>query len=77
MCVQILCNSPFTQHVFFTQWSRSIECFYQLSDDNSAHVNIYRISKQKFEAIRPKLELLLIKTESGYHSGILNCFDMT
>lgn len=47
------------------QWSRSIEYFYQLPDDNSALASICRISKQKFEAIRPNLEHLLTKTESG------------
>ena len=47
------------------QWSKSIEYFYQLPDDNSALASICNISKQKFELIRPKLEHLLTKTESG------------
>tara|TARA_E500000178_G_scaffold17829_1_gene16902 strand:+ start:1054 stop:1842 length:789 start_codon:yes stop_codon:yes gene_type:complete len=47
------------------QWSKSIDYFFPLPDDNSSLASICRITKQKFESIRPNIDHLLTKSESG------------
>jgi uncharacterized protein YdaU (DUF1376 family) len=47
------------------QWSKSIDYFTPLPDDNSSLASICRITKQKFESIRPNIDHLLTKSESG------------
>lgn len=47
------------------QWSKSTEYFYPLPDNNSTLASICRISKQKFEQVRPNIEHLLTKNENG------------
>lgn len=47
------------------QWSKSIDYFTPLPDDNSSLASICRISKQKFEKVRPNIDHLLTKSEIG------------
>ncbi len=46
-------------------WSKSIDEFYYLPDDDSILASICRISKQKFVKVRPFIEHLLTKEEKG------------